>query len=634
MNKKLIISKTITFILIVAFIIIFKSVFGDENTLIGVTTITAALMFLERDLTLSPIKNSLNLILLNLFIGLASIVASNNMILGIPVNFLVLFTISYLFCYNLKKPMYLPFSLQYLFLLSTPVSNEQIIMRLSSLVFGAIFIMAIQMLANKDRINKSGNKILLNICDSIINKINLVKTDQKRENISVKGSIDAFRKMVYDKREADFYLTEEARIKLNLSVALESIDSFLDGIKDINEYEEILIKLEAIISEVKHILENGQKDTELLNDVKKLMNDYKDKNVSDILTLQMLESIIFICDATLELNNLSKENYNTVKKVGKIPEAFKDGVLKTVLSNTKSLKVSYSIRVSMSITIAIFISDYFKLSEGRWIAFTVFSLVNPIYEVSQTKTKDRIVATIIGSIIVMILFSIFEDITIRSLILMSAGYIGSYTTEYKYNMICVTVSAIGAAAILGNTEVLILNRIIFVIIGAIISMIANKFILPYRLEDSNKQLDNLYKKVIQQMIKEVYKAAGGLKETHKIKNLIIKVSLIEERFRLNNQILEHEIDKNILDERRFLVSQIYELYIWIVREKIDIKDIKYIIEDIKNLIAYNEGEENIKLEDIENHIKETDDLKTKITLSSILIIFDEFRKIDRLKAQS
>ena len=45
-----------------AFVLTFKAIFGDDNTLIGVTTITAMLMFLSRDLTVSPLRNTLKLI--------------------------------------------------------------------------------------------------------------------------------------------------------------------------------------------------------------------------------------------------------------------------------------------------------------------------------------------------------------------------------------------------------------------------------------------------------------------------------------------------------------------------------------------------------------------------------------------
>ena len=126
--------KTVTFIAIIALILAFKLIFGEKNTLIGVTTVTATLMFLERDLSLSPIRNTIKLILINLLIGISSYLVISNMYLGVIINFFTLFLISYNFCYNLRNPLYLPFTLQYLFLLSNPVYNQDLLIRIAALV--------------------------------------------------------------------------------------------------------------------------------------------------------------------------------------------------------------------------------------------------------------------------------------------------------------------------------------------------------------------------------------------------------------------------------------------------------------------------------------------------------------------
>src|SRR3712207_7723725 len=55
-----------------------------------------------------------------------SFIASKNLFVGIPINFIAMFIIGFLFCYDLKTNLYIPFGLQYLFMLSVPVSNAQI----------------------------------------------------------------------------------------------------------------------------------------------------------------------------------------------------------------------------------------------------------------------------------------------------------------------------------------------------------------------------------------------------------------------------------------------------------------------------------------------------------------------------
>ena len=59
MDKKKIISTTIMFLAIVVSIVLFKMVFGEENSLVAVTGITAALSLLGMDYTINPIQNTI-----------------------------------------------------------------------------------------------------------------------------------------------------------------------------------------------------------------------------------------------------------------------------------------------------------------------------------------------------------------------------------------------------------------------------------------------------------------------------------------------------------------------------------------------------------------------------------------------
>lgn len=635
MDKKTILSKTMLFIFIVSFVVFFKTIFGDENTLVGVTTITATLMLLQRDLTLSPLKNTFRLIILNLFIGIASVLAASNMWIGIPVNFITLFTISYLLCYSLKNSMYLPFSLQYLFLLANPIPQSLIPIRLASLVFGALVIMFAQIIANKNKMKKSGDRILINICDSILNKIELLKTNEDisslRDDINLQ--LNSFRSMIYDKRESDFYLTEEARIKLNLSVSLESINMLLDKINDLSEVAFIINNLELFLEEVKAVLQDNNYE-KLSKKMKYLLAECENEGIDDLYSLQMLDSIILLCDSIGELRKLDKSSFNKIHRIGKKPENFKHNIFKIAFSKTKSIRFCYAIRVATGITLGAFIMDFFKFTEGRWIIFTLLSLINPIYEVSKSKTKDRIIATLIGSVIILVLFGIFKDSTSRLVIIMLTGYISNYTVQYKYSMICTTVSAIGSAALVGNVQELTIDRILFVLIGMALAILINKFVLPYRLEDSINELKEMYDSVIKEMIAEIYNIANGNKQINTIKNLFIITSFIENKAMMNSQISKNEISGKIINEQRLLVTNVYELYTWIAKEKINPKYANQILSSVNQLII-NQGEslEN-KFDTIQKYISEINDLKTKITLSSVLIILQEIKEIQNLNLKA
>lgn len=637
MIKKTIINNTITFAIVMFFVITFKSIFGEENTLIGVTTITATLMFLERDFTGSPLKNTLKFIGINLLIGIGtSLIVASNMWLGLIINFIVVFIFSYIFTYNLRQPLYVPFGLQYLFLLTTPVPTDRLDIRLLALIFGALIIMLVQLLFNKNKLATSGNKILVDVCESIENKVCCIKGKSNNYDSinNINSSIDEFRTIVYDKGESNYYLTKEAKIKLNISVALEGISRILysDNNKLINLM--ILDTLEELVKVAKEVISINSKENKTIQlnsyNIKKLLNYCQEHEINDLLNLQLLEGMICLDDTLEELTKLDIKQYNVVDKIGDKSEIFSKKNIKSFLTDTDSPKYCYGMRMAITMTIGLFLMEYFKLPEGRWILFTILSLTTPLYETSKHKIRYRIGSTLVGSVIIIILFSIFKTENIRLLIVMLAGYLQGYVNEYKYKIIFVTVSAIGAAAIVGNIQELTIERILMVAIGTIIAIIANKYLFSYNLEKSNEQLRKIYDASIKKMFKELRSLVEGKNNPEFIKHLFVTTSIIESKARMNKQIDKNQNYNNIVNERRYLASNIYELYMWIYRESINSNDIDKIINNVKLLIEYKDDAIINKVTIIQKSINESKNINTKIIISTILVILKELDKLSQL----
>ncbi|MGG7177142.1 FUSC family protein [Clostridium paraputrificum] len=636
MDRKIILSKTTLYIKTIVFIIAFKMIFGTENTLIGVTTITAMMMFLEKDFTLNPVKYTIKLTVFNVALGCIAFIANTNMYIAIPLNFITIFVIGFTMCYNLKSPSYLPFTLQYLFMLATPIPIEKLPMRLLSLVAGAIAIMVMQLVANRNRVSKYGNVILSGVCTSLLNKIRLIRDggDYSEINEGINKSIAQFRKIIYDKREDNFYLTEESRIKLNLSVALNKINYLLNEINSPNELLEIEEDLILTIDNLKICFEDESNLEKLDLLFSELFDKYEENNTNNLLILKILNTSSFLKDNLYELNKLDKKHYDLVNRVHDVPYKFKKlSVYKNNL-RVNSLRFSYAFRVATGIAIGGFIMDFFHLTEGRWILYTINALSQPQYELSKQKSKDRIFATIIGAIIVAILFAIIKDTTARTLIMMASGYIGSYTKEYKHNMICITVSAVGSAALLGNTNVLSINRILLVILGAIITILLSKFVFPYKAKDANEDLVRMYKDIVVSMLKEIESLIKGNKSGDEMKNLIIVSSLIEDKLITNNSNKENEQLNSYLEEQRLLVMNLYDLYQWISINHIEETNAKNIINDIREVTKLQGNMTETEIQKIVTQLKDTHGIKDKVLLSNVIEIILGIKRVENIKLMS
>ena len=634
--KQKIITNTIIFIFVMAFVLTFKAIFGSDNVLIGITTITATLMLMQRDFTGDLLKNTLKFIGINLLMGVGTFIAANNMWLAIPINFAVVFTFSYVFTYNLRQPLYFPFGLQYLFLLSSPVSIDKLGLRLIALFVGALIIMLAQVLVNKNKLATAGNKILIGVCESIEGKLKCLKAKSTNYDSTnnVQESLDKFRTMIYDKRESNYYISEEARVKLNMSVALENINSLLydDNIKSIDS--KTIDNLEELVSIAKATLKSKTKNGTNIKpksyDINKLLNYYEEKNVSDLLSLQIIESMIFLDETTTKINQLDKEDSKEISKASEKSEIFSKEAIKDILKGKNSPKYCYAMRMAISITIGAFIMNLFKLAEGRWILFTILSLTNPIYEIYKSKVPQRIVATLIGGIIIVILFTIFKGQTARLLIVMACGYLQSYVNEYKYRMIFITVCAIGTAAVVGNIEQFTIERILMVILGSIIAIIANKYIFPYKLKNSNEQLRKIYYEAIKDMFEEIDTLLKGNARLEIMNNLFVITSLVESKSRINKEIDNDKNYSEIVNIRRCLASNIYELYRTINKAGITYESQGKLREDVKILNEYQNEDISSKIIVVENSIKEAKEINTKIILSSIVGVLKGIKKLNEL----
>ena len=634
--KQKIITNTIIFIFVMAFVLTFKAIFGSDNVLIGITTITATLMLMQRDFTGDLLKNTLKFIGINLLMGVGTFIAANNMWLAIPINFAVVFTFSYVFTYNLRQPLYFPFGLQYLFLLSSPVSIDKLGLRLIALFVGALIIMLAQILVNKNKLATAGNKILIGVCESIEGKLKCLKAKSTNYDSTnnVQESLDKFRTMIYDKRESNYYISEEARVKLNMSVALENINSLLydDNIKSIDS--KTIDNLEELVSIAKATLKSKTKNGTNIKpksyDINKLLNYYEEKNVIDLLSLQIIESMIFLDETTTKINQLDKEDSKEISKASEKSEIFSKEAIKDILKGKNSPKYCYAMRMAISITIGAFIMNLFKLAEGRWILFTILSLTNPIYEIYKSKVPQRIVATLIGGIIIVILFTIFKGQTARLLIVMACGYLQSYVNEYKYRMIFITVCAIGTAAVVGNIEQFTIERILMVILGSIIAIIANKYIFPYKLKNSNEQLRKIYYEAIKDMFEEIDTLLKGNARLEIMNNLFVITSLVESKSRINKEIDNDKNYSEIVNIRRCLASNIYELYRTINKAGITYESQGKLREDVKILNEYQNEDISSKIIVVENSIKEAKEINTKIILSSIVSVLKGIKKLNEL----
>ena len=561
MNKNKIIGNTLIFIIIMIYLGIFRSVFGGANSLVGITVITAVLMLTQRDLTAEPIKNFLTLLLVNVMTGVFSYIAVNNLWIGIPLNLIALFVIAYTFSSNIKGLVVIPFGLQYLFMISEPVYGIDFEKRMIALVFGAFFVMAIQFVVNKKKLEKTFNPSIINIIDSLIETISLpeyllepspyvmgrlidtLRDDEDTGNVLFKN-IDNLKKIIYDKRKKGFYLNRGTKEVVDIVWILERISLNLhkDCIyknKEFNKY------LKSYLSEIKFSIEN-----------KKYSINYKEfygNLYEDMLEVKKtIDDLVININQLMKIENMKKHDFHikAPKHFSKLEIAKKDFKI-------DSLRVSYALRLAILGAFTLFLTKFFNLAEGRWMVYTIFALIQPYKEVTIRKSKDRIQGTIIGVLLVIVVFMIFKNTQVRMLSILFMGYLNPYAQRYRNMVICITFSAVASLAITENITVILGGeRLFFVAIGVIIALIGSKYIIPYNIENTNQYIIKNYNKLRFQLKKDI----NTSQVEDGIKLLYVLPAFFEEKLVSLNTGEKLKELKEFTKNQRLIINNLYEKY--------------------------------------------------------------------------
>lgn len=562
-NKKeiisLIFSKTLIFIFVVLLVSLFKSIFKPENSLIGVTTVVLMLVLLQTDLTLNPIKNLLNLIVLNLAFGLSAFLVSQNVLLGLILNFSIMLFIGYYFSYELKKPVNMMVGLHYMLMIVSPISLSQLPLRLLSLVAGAFMIMGVQLLANKNKLTKSRNSMFNKIVDDLLIKIDLLKSQSDTKNVdaSLSLNITNLKSLIFESGKSESHFTECGVNTLNILSCLEKINSILSNVKNKSYSSQILDDIFTVVNDIK----NDKFDINITD----LEYKYNELNlcsldIKDIETVYDFIDVVKNLSIELKIYKNATNNQKNIQNELSIPQEFKELHVQKNLMNLKSPRFAYGIRLGLVVSLTFFIVKFFNIEYGEWAVYTVFALSQPHSEYTIRKSKKRIIGTIMGSIMMAILFNLVTDPSLRTVMLVLAGYLMSYVSDYRNLVAFITVSAVASAALyVPNPNFIIINRIVFVVIGIAISLVANKFVFSRKLLDEENNLNNIQIDSSRKMLGEVLLNEGN-KSTSVIGILYLIPDLIDLRISYLNQN-GLNMDKSFINKNKVLMNDLYQIYL-------------------------------------------------------------------------
>ena len=341
-------------------------------------------------------------------------------------------------------------------------------------------------------------------------------------------------------------------------ISKEEILDLLSLIDLIINYSKNKCKLDDVIYKSKFINEKYKKSSELFNEILLIVTSMVD---------ELKEAKLL---GNKEADKIYKEWERTY--LDKPKELFKE------YFDISSIRFKFAIRMAITLTFSIFVAEFLGYYKTIWAIITIMSIMQPYYEDTISKTRERIKGNIIAILFTGIVIHLFNSKLITILILVISLYLLYGFKEYYKISLFAGMASICMSSLSVSLNKLLVYRIFYVIIGVGVVLFANKFIFPYRLKDGIGQLIKKILKYDEYLIDTSRECLNKSKGDNYIRDLIIHITLLTQKLYLRNlQYKDDNLDKFIDKNNEFAVRIGYKILI-VYKKRYNENIFKYISE--------------------------------------------------------
>ncbi|EOU1560109.1 FUSC family protein [Clostridium perfringens] len=573
---------------------LYKIIFGVENTVIGLIIAMASYAFLRLDLTSYPIYKSMIFLILNLFLAISAYISSINPFVGLIINFLILFTVSFIYTTEFKNVISYIFLLLYVYMWEYPISLDELPRRLVAMGVGVFIIIGIHILFNRRNFKKNSNTIIIrsirNIQKEIYHIIN--ESYREKENIYIDSELRKLLILIEGRNNNKFIENHKDDIYFNIVLILERINSIINKVGKINNKSKDVIDY---LNSLNHDLENI---TLFLERKVDCINEEKDDLNKDCTINNWAEKEYAFLEECTELIRLLEKNINDLYEYNRKRIKVKFNLKELLIGNSslkmKDLRVAYSLKLAIAVSLIMFIVDLFKIPQGRWIVTSVYVVIQPYEEETLTKAIKRFKGTIIGVIIYISIFTFFPHIIPLELLLLILMFLYFVQKDYEKKVVCTALMTLSFGLSRSTVGYLAFYRFLFVIIGIVIALGINKLIFPQSIKNSIYDLKERYLELTSKLLYELKSILYEEKYNENTVKLLLDCNLIESKLMENKLIAENLELKDLVDKQSIILSKIRCLILFINYSNWGITS-KHINVD-KNLlnVIFNKIEEELR----------------------------------------
>ena len=523
---------TVSFIFILAYISVFQSLFGPENSIVAVIFTIMMSASMVRDLTATPFKH---LFIQSAVLMWMALAAYWTVVLpAVPsflINFATLFMILYAYTYEYANHIYFPYILSYLFLIFlAPAEARHLPGRLLGMAAGALSMILYQWFMGRKRVAKTARDELSHMIDDIRQYISFRLGDSAEQAAvpDIRHQLCRLSQTVYERRKKIFCVSDAS---FSMIAAGRGLEHLLELVCELpqplsNEDRSLLVHITDWLKTFRAFLHQEIPELPPLSQAD--MADGGNEKASAL----FYNTMAYTRDRLLHMTDpQNRTRYHRTALDLKVR-------LQAAL-DISPVRVVYAFRTGLLLALATLLVQALKLPHGKWLLFTLASVSLPYADDVPVKMQKRILATIIGGLASVVIYTLIPSPGGRTAAMMLSGYLSFYLSDYRDTFACSTIGALGGAVFMeafGLSAVgsIFIIRMGYVLAGAAVGYLANCLLFPYSRAKATRQLWKRFKDTTD-LLADV--CSQGLPDPQLYYHLVIQAHLLEEKLS-HNAILE------------------------------------------------------------------------------------------------
>ena len=589
--RKELITSVLMMVIMFGVMFAFMPLVGMSNALIIGMGVMSILMVTRNDYSLHIKKNTIFFLIVQLSLVALAYAASLNLATKILVSFAVFFLIIYIFTYDDKMSIYLPFLLNFIMMIYYPVYGADLGIRFAIVAVETLIMMGLQLLVHRNKFKKNIKKQMEELIPMMEKQVASIKNQDDthiilEQNKQTAEKLTAMQGALDAKMGHFIKKWEEGNNYLKCVLLFKRINRFVRDTYSTSENNQNTISedhLNALSDLINTIVKYGEKQVDQQT-VEAAVYHFSEHIGSS--------AIFFELETDIQL--FERKRINDAEQM-QTTTSFWD----TLKSRINLNNLIYALKISVVCAGGMLVTELLNLPKAYLFPLSVIVITQPYAKLTRKSAGNRILNTIYMVIIYLLAFSFTNIIWLNILILVVTIIVGDMLLKFNCNVVVTGIIAVAMGSMasssdgISGTEYAFL-RLIYVCAACILFIVIDALFFPRHVNESVKK--ELKKSLsCNQTISSLLSNSSTTSD--ELLQALRQKRAINRKIKFNQQYLNlNEINQYLLSDQEW-TERVYFLYDSLAEQKLTMQhvssasDILYSNVTFKHLIETAQSKE-------------------------------------------